>query len=267
MVEQSFHQSFCFYQCYPDSVWGKLHEQQSKHGQWCDLVLQYSDSRFTSLNSSLHLLMGYGAGCRRVCWLRNINESRHFLLLNLWLTLWAVFVLRSHYRQNGKCSFCILQECWDVAKVFGEQLGWDFSLVGAFCNVNIEKKKRPDQKIYLTCLRVKLCTFSGALFPKSDPWVLLKGRCGFCQNNAVFLAPKNRGLCRQEDLRDKKVGTYRTLPIHCGSKGLAKTHCPPVSVKILSTQGKWSWCGWRNKQEWISVSTCLFMYFRGYFLC
>lgn len=60
-----------------------------------------------------------------------------FFLLNLWLTLWAVLVLCSYHKRNGTCSG-ILQECWDVAKVFGEQLGWDFSLAGAFCNVNKE---------------------------------------------------------------------------------------------------------------------------------
>lgn len=90
-------------------------------------------------------------------------------------------------------------------------------------------KKRPDQKICLTCLWVKLCTFSGDLFPKSDSWVLLKGRCSFCQNNAMLLGPKNRELCRQDDFRDKKVGTYRTLPIHCGSRRLAKIHYSPIS--------------------------------------
>lgn len=103
----------------------------------------YCDSTVTTSsplpNSSLHLLTGHGAGCRRVCWERSLYELRHFFffLLNLWLTFWAVLVLCSYHKRNGTCSG-ILQECWDVAKVFGEQLGWDFSLAGAFCNVNKE---------------------------------------------------------------------------------------------------------------------------------
>ena len=136
-VEQGFHQCFCFHHCCPDSVWRKIHKQQSKQGEWRDLVLQYSDNQFTFRHSSLPLLwvtelvaeecVGWG-------WLK---ESGHFLLLNLWLNLWAVFVASSHHKQNGKCS-CLLQARWDLAEVFGEQVGRDFSLVGAFWNVNRE---------------------------------------------------------------------------------------------------------------------------------
>lgn len=39
-------------------------------------------------------------------------------------------------KQNGKCSW-VLQECLEVAEVFDEQPGWDLSLPGAFCCVNI----------------------------------------------------------------------------------------------------------------------------------
>lgn len=176
--------------------------------------------------------MGNGAGCRRVCCVRNIKEWGQFLLLNLWLTLWAVFVLHSHCQWNGKCV-CVLQECQDVAEVFGEQLGWDFSLVGAFCNVNIEQKKSTWWESALDLFVLLL-----DLFPKSDPWVLLKERCSFCQNKVMFLVPRSRQLCRQENSRDKKVATYRTLLIHSGSRGLAKTHCPPISVTSSECTGK-----------------------------
>lgn len=38
--------------------------------------------------------------------------------------------------RNGKC-FWVLQECLEVAEVLDEQRGWDLSLLGAFCGVNI----------------------------------------------------------------------------------------------------------------------------------
>lgn len=82
-------------------------------------------------------------------------------------------------------------------------------------------RKRPDQEIYLTCLLVKLCTFSGAHFHQSEPLFLLKGRCGVSAKIKVFLGPKNGGECANEALGDR-LAPKETCPFAMGGEDWLK---------------------------------------------
>lgn len=124
VVEQGFPQ------CYPESVWRKIHKDSA--GTWCYSAAKASSPLPAPVFSQLHNLWEDEEGC--VGWGTFMSQEA--------FCSWACDWLYGHSlccdltKWNGKC-FWALQECLEVAEVFDEQPGWDLSLVRAFCCVNI----------------------------------------------------------------------------------------------------------------------------------
>lgn len=200
------------------------------------------------------------------CWLRNINESGQVLLSNLRLTLRAVFVLCPHYKWSGKCSW-ILQEYWDVAKVFGEQLGRDFSLVGSMLQSKhrIKKKKELNRKSAWPVCELNFVLFLELSLPF---WFCWREGTVSAKIMPRLQCQKTGNHPDKRNWETKGSAPAGSCPFVVGVEDWLKPAAhPSLTVKVLSAQGKLIQCGWRNNQEWISVSMCLFMYFRSYFPC